>query len=270
MPTALLAEYVDLLRAKSVCIDNGARVIPLTTKKTSLATVLTDPVPAWRLELGAVAESEPTFGTLPFQARTLACIVPVSRERVADSVSIEAFLPNVLAKTTALELDRVWLVGSGSALEPRGIYNTTGIGGVAARGALTSYDKLLDVLQTLQEANAQEPYTYVMPPRTSTALAKLKAATTNEPLPVPPELQNVVFESTTQVPNDFGTGNDESIIVGGDFRECWLGVRMEATVELLKELYAADYQYGFMVSMRADVQLAHQAAFCKLTGITAT
>lgn len=98
----------------------------------------------------------------------------------------------------------------------------------------------------------------------------MKAATTNEPLPIPPALQNVTFKSTTQIPINLGVGTDESIVIGGDFREVWIGVRMEAAVELLKELYAANFQYGFMVSMRADVQLAHVGSFCKLTGITAT
>jgi hypothetical protein len=37
---------------------------------------------------------------------------------------------------------------------------------------------------------------------------------------------------------------------------------------VLRELCAASYQYGFVASMRAGLQLAHQAAFCKLTGIT--
>lgn len=43
---------------------------------------------------------------------------------------------------------------------------------------------------------------------------------------------------------------------------------MQARIEVMRELYASTYSYGFLVSMRADVGVAHAGAFCKLTGIT--
>jgi hypothetical protein len=101
-------------------------------------------------------------------------------------------------------------------------------------------------------------------------LAKLKAATTNAPLPLPPALQRVTFPSTTQIPTNLGTGNNESVVIAGDFRVCRIGVRMEALVEVLLAEYSWNYQFGFQVSLRSDVQLAHRTAFCALTGITAT
>jgi HK97 family phage major capsid protein len=269
VPVGLLAEFIDLLRAKSTVIESGARTVPLETSKTSIATVKTDPIVSWRSENALVPESEPAFDAVTFTARSLGCRVPVSRELLQDSINMEELLPTLLARVVAQEIDRVALVGTGVAPQPKGIANF-GIGSVAAGGALTSYDKLLDVLQTLKEANANEPYTYIMAPMVEVMLGKLKEATTNAPLPIPPALQNVLFKTTTQVPTDLGTGNDESIIIGGNFAEVWIGVRMEAVVEVLKELYAANYQYAFMVSMRADIQLAHVGSFCKLTGITAT
>lgn len=123
-------------------------------------------------------------------------------------------------------------------------------------------------LQTLQRAYPVEPYTFIIAPHTEIALAKLKAATTTEALPVPPALQRVTFKSTIHVPINWGGGTDESVVIAGNFRENWIGIRMQALVEVLREKYAANYQYGFQVSMRADVQFAHEAAFCALTGIT--
>jgi hypothetical protein len=83
-----------------------------------------------------------------------------------------------------------------------------------------------------------------MAPRTEIALAKLKAATKNEPLPLPPALERVVFRSTTQIPTNLGAST-ESIIIAGNFTECWIGVRMQALAAVLREKYAANYQYGF-------------------------
>ena len=83
-------------------------------------------------------------------------------------------------------------------------------------------------------------------------------------------MTRVQFRSSKRIPVNLGTGTDESIILGGGFRECWISTRMQALVEVLREKYAANYQYSFQVPMRADVQLPHAAAFSKLIGITAT
>lgn len=56
-------------------------------------------------------------------------------------------------------------------------------------------------------------------------------------------------------------------MLAGDYRELWIGMRMQARVEIMRELYASTYIYGFLVSMRADVGAAHAGAFCRLTGI---
>jgi hypothetical protein len=59
-------------------------------------------------------------------------------------------------------------------------------------------------------------------------------------------------------------------MTAGDYSERWIGMRMEALVEVQRQKYRANCRHGFQVSMRADVQLAREAAFCKLTCITAT
>ena len=73
------------------------------------------------------------------------------------------------AQATALEVDRVALLGSGSAPEPTGISNVTGVGEVdmgTNGAAITDYDEILDALQEIQDANAQDPTAAIMAPRT--------------------------------------------------------------------------------------------------------
>lgn len=178
-------------------------------------------------------------------------------------------LTSALVRVVAQEIGRVALLGTGVAPQPQGTLNFNSVGSVAAGGTLTNHDKLLGVLQTLQEANAVEPYTFIEAPRTDIALAKLKSATTNEPLPLPPALERVAFKPATQIPTDLG-GGTESVVIACNVSECWLGIRMQAFVEVLREKYAANYRYSFQVSMRADVQLAREASSCALTGTTAT
>jgi HK97 family phage major capsid protein len=64
-----------------------------------------------------------------------------------------------------------------------------------------------------------------------------------------------------------GTATDASAIVMGDFRELWLGIRLQLRIEVLKERYADNLQMGFLAWLRADIQLAHPESFAKITGI---
>jgi hypothetical protein len=48
-----------------------------------------------------------------------------------DSVNVSQALDTAFAGALGLEVDRVALLGSGSGSEPRGIFNTSGIGSVS-------------------------------------------------------------------------------------------------------------------------------------------
>jgi HK97 family phage major capsid protein len=53
----------------------------------------------------------------------------------------------------------------------------------------------------------------------------------------------------------------------GDFTQLLIGVRYDVTLEVVKEAYLANWQYGIVAHLRADVALAHPESFCKLIGI---
>jgi HK97 family phage major capsid protein len=67
VPTELLREFIDVLRAKSVLFQAGARTLALDMMKTNLTTVISDPVPGWRLENAPVSESDMNLGNVQFQ-----------------------------------------------------------------------------------------------------------------------------------------------------------------------------------------------------------
>ena len=61
MPTVVLREFFDKLRAKSVFVQAGARTLILDSQKTKIVRTASDPVPAWRAENAAIGESQPSF-----------------------------------------------------------------------------------------------------------------------------------------------------------------------------------------------------------------
>lgn len=271
VPRHLMAQLIDRMRAKTVCVQAGALTIPLETNTTTIARLASDPAAGWRAENAAVAESDPNFEGVTFTARSLAVLVKVSFELLQDSVNIEEALMMAFAGSLAGEVDRVALFGSGTAPEPRGIFNTTNVGSVSMGNngaALANYGKVLDTLYELELANSAAPTGMVMHPRTSRVLNGL-ADTTGQPLRMPEALAGIPRLVTTAVPIDQtqGTANNASTVLMGNFRELLLGFRQEMRIEVLRERFAENLQYGFIAHLRMDVAVAHPQSFCKLIGV---
>lgn len=267
VPEILSARLIDRLRAASVVFRAGSQVVPLETDVSYVAKIASDPVPAWRLENTAVNESDPTFSRVTFTARSLATMVKVSRELLEDSLNIETALPDVLATALAQELDRVALLGSGVAPEPRGVANFQALTANGfAGGALTGYGSLIQARTALRTANS-DVTAYIMSPRDEGQLAGL-TATDGQPIAIPPAIASVPMLTTSKVPIDLGTETDESLILAGDWARLMIGIRSNIRIEILRERYADYHQYAFIAHLRADVAAEHEAAFTKLEGVT--
>jgi HK97 family phage major capsid protein len=266
VPEVLSAELIDLLRAQSVVIAAGARTVPLTSNKMSVAKLATDPVPTWRTENSSVTESEPTFAQMTFEPKSLAVMTKVSFELMADSINISRELPRILAAALAQELDRVALLGAGSSPEPLGVINMSGISTEALGGVITNYASLVSARTALLTANVGAPTAMIMHPRDEGKFAGL-TDTTGQPLNMPSSLNGVRMLTTTKIAIDGGVGSDESTIFVGNFSKLLIGMRQSIRVELLKERFADSMQYGLVAHLRADIQAEHTAAFHTITGV---
>jgi HK97 family phage major capsid protein len=58
-----------------------------------------------------------------------------------------------------------------------------------------------------------------------------------------------------------------SSIVAGTFSEVLIGVRSELRIEVLRETYAGNLQFGFLCYGRFDIGVARPKRFGKLIGI---
>lgn len=271
VPQIVLPQWIDRLRAATVTIAAGARTVRLDTQVTSMARLASDPTASWRNENAAITDADPSFEKVTFTARSLYALVKVSLELLQDSVNITEILEAALTRALALELDRVALFGSGTAPEPRGVFNTTGIQTVSmgTNGAVpVDYDDVVDLLLALANANAKKPTALIAAPRTTHTYAKLKD-TTSQPLVAPRIVSDIPMLETTTVPVNqaVGTSNDCSSVIAGYFPELMIGLRQELRLQLLKEAYMGNMQIGFLAHLRADVQLEHPASFGRLIGV---
>ena len=265
VPATLAARLIDNLRAQSVAVQAGAITVPLDSGDHSIAKLATDPQPAWRAELGSINETDPTFGKVPLNAKSLAAIVRVSRELLADSVNLEAQLPAVLAAAMAVEIDRAAIFGSGSGSEPLGVANVSGVQEVAHDAQLADYVPMTSAQTLVRSANA-DTSAFILHPRDAGALNGLTASD-GQPLQAPRSVDEVPFLNTTSVPTDLGTDSNESLIVTGDFRHLLIGIREDVGIRMLSERYADTGELAFVVHFRGDVGVEHAEAFAKVSGI---
>lgn len=271
VPTPLATAFIDRLRAQSVAIRAGAMTVPMTSQTLAIARLETDPTIGWRAENAALASGDPTFGRVVLTAKSLAGIVKISRELLMDTANAGAMIEQALSATMALEIDRAAIFGDGSGESPTGVTGTSGINEVSMGtngAALTGYDKLLDALYEMLVDNAGMPTAAIAHPRTVIGLEKLKDGN-GMPMTYPPMLTNLPMLMTTAAPitETQGSASNASSIVFGDFRRLMIGMREVINIKVLDQLYAEDGQIALAVHARADVQLEHKAAFCRLKGI---
>ena len=275
VPSRLMPGILSAMVPVSSLMQAGVGIVPLEDggKTFTTAAVNTIPTAAWRAEAGNVATSDPAFRAVVATPRSLAFQFKISRELLADGQNIREALNNAIAQAFAKELDRVGLRGSGTAPEPRGILNVSGIQSVTngTNGtALASYANLFSAVQALLQADAPMPTAAIMSPRSLVKLGGLTDST-GQPLRVPDALKNLKLISTSQIPNNLtvGSSSDCSEIYLGDFSKMYFAMRENVSIQLLNELYAGTGEIGFACHMRADVVVQYPAAFSVVTGVKA-
>lgn len=127
---------------------NGNIAIP---RQTGGATAF------WVAEGGGVTESQQSFDQVALTPKTVGAFTDVSRQLLLQSsLSVEALVRKDLATIIALELDRAGINGSGTANQPRGVLNTSGIGSEAGgvNGLAPTWDNIVNLETAVANANA--------------------------------------------------------------------------------------------------------------------
>jgi HK97 family phage major capsid protein len=230
--------------------------------------------PAWRAEGSALASGDLTIDSVTLSAKSLAFMVTINRELVQDaSPDALELVTGDMAAQVALEFDRVALRGTGTAPEPRGLENASGVTVVTAGTGNgdtilnLKWDFLLDDQATVRAANF-EPNAAIYAPRTEASLSKLKDSQ-QQYLRPPAALDALRRLATAQVPINLtlGTSSDCSVVYVGQFDQLLLGIREEPIMLQLMELHAGTGQVDLIVHMRGDIAVAQPTAFAVHKGV---
>jgi HK97 family phage major capsid protein len=274
VPSPLSARVIDLARNQTRVFQAGGITVPMTSQTLALARLTGEGSPAWKSEGSNITAADMTFDRVTFTARTLVRLVQLSVELFEDAdPSSEGVIARSFAGQMAVEIDRVALLGTGTAPEPRGVLNQSGVT-LTSHGAngtaittTTAYDWHLDAAGAVRAANFT-PNAHVQAPRTSTSLSKLREATTSAYLAPPPNMLPMLTTKSVPINVTTGTSTDTSYVFTGQWDQLMVGMRTDFTLRFLGERYLADsLTYAFLAYLRADVQLAQPAAFVVDTGV---
>lgn len=257
VPRFMASQVIGKFMSHNRVRQAGANVFEMQSSHHRFARITTLPTCSWSSERGPIDETDMAFGAVDFRAKDLWCVLKFSRNLAQDAPNISRTMERSLQDAFAAEVDRACLFGDG-VLEPSGLTTDSEINEVAVGGTLGGYDSLIDGYRLLYDDNAPDPTAVILANAQWEYYAKLKDGD-GLPLPRPPALQGLQFLPTTKA--TAGT------MWLGDWRDFYIGFRLELQIELLRELYAATGEHGLLCHLRMDCGTVRSESFCKLTGI---
>jgi HK97 family phage major capsid protein len=254
------ANVLDLARAKTRVLQAGASLIPMETLEEKVAKLVTDPTPAWRNERDAISGSGIEFGEVALKAKSLACLAKVPFELVEDAANFGRVLRHALAQAFAVSLDAASLTGSGTDPEPLGLLNA-GIAEIASTdtGSPTTWDDFISGVRTVREAN-YSPSGIILPEADEAALASLTGSDGHY-VSAPAYVADVPRLTSGNMPA-VATGGEGAVF--GGWQHLFIGMRTSFEIKVLNERFADTGEIGFIGWLRADVQVAQDAAFAMI------
>jgi len=105
VPEPLSSMLIDLARARSVCIEAGARTVPGTSDQLVIARITGDPTVEFKGENAAFTESGPTFDRLRLVFRTMGAYCIMSRELADDGANVPELWEQTMAKALGAMFD---------------------------------------------------------------------------------------------------------------------------------------------------------------------
>jgi len=272
-PPELSTFLFDRMRASSVALAAGIRVVPTDRESVQWPQITTDVAPTWYGETDTITPGDPILATLTATPRKLAHIVELSNEVIDDSEpAIVDVLNAHLATVLALKLDLSIFEGNpaSNADSIRGLKYRAGIQTInlgTNGAALASYDALVEAVGMLRAANVPGPYAVVAHPRTVTDLALLKDETGSaRQLARPADVPEIVASSQLSVTETKGTASNASSAYVFAPAQLVLVRRQDAAIELDRSRLFNQDMSELRGKLRADLLVPDAAAVVRIEG----
>lgn len=153
----LASSFIDLLRNRMSVMRAGAQMLTGLQGNIAIPRMTGAATAYWVAEGNAPTESQQAFDQVTMSPKTVGAFTDLSRKLLLQSsVDVEGLVRRDLATVLGLEIDRVALNGSGSAPQPRGVLQTSGIGAVVGgtNGLAPTWAHIVELWSDVAAANA--------------------------------------------------------------------------------------------------------------------
>jgi HK97 family phage major capsid protein/HK97 family phage prohead protease len=219
--TDLLAgDFIDVLRNASSVMQAGARMLPGLVGNVAIPKKTVASSAGWiSTEGGDSATTEPTFGTVSLNPKTVGAFTDMTRNIINQSTpSVEALVRDDLTQALALAIDAGALKGTGASGQPTGINATSGIN-TAVIGANPTWANIVNLETLVAEDNALlGNLAYILPASLYGQLKTTAKATNQAIFVVDPD--GTMNGYRTIVSNQATAGS----VLFGNFSDCLIGM----------------------------------------------
>jgi HK97 family phage major capsid protein len=160
--------------------------------------------------------------------------------------------------------DSLW--GDGSSNNITGLNNLAGVQTMTAPSPYNSWAPMIDAVQLLHSKNVDPSNISVIMSPGAWGVLQYLAATDNQPLLPPEGLNFANIFVTSLIPDNQGSGNNETTIFVGDMSKVNLYMDGMYTLAANQRYVEFDYDAAVMV-MRADLKSFEPDHICKITGV---
>ena len=147
---------IEALTAAALCFQAGAASVTSLVGDCAYPKITAGMTAYWLNEGQTTTESTPGFGQIRMTPKTLAARCVISRRLILQTANLaEQVVRAELARQFGVAIDAAIITGTGSAGQPRGILNTTGIGSVTLGAANTpTWANIVDLETEVSADNA--------------------------------------------------------------------------------------------------------------------
>ncbi len=273
------SEWFDILRAASVFLSAGPRIISTARDEVHIPKTTTATTGNMVAENAPIPESDPAFGEVVLNPKKAAFLTGVSNELLEDSEpSVRQILAADHLQGLATLLDKQFLEGNGAGTNMVGLRNFSGVTttSLGANGAAPTLDDIADAITRLELDNASAGAIF-MSPRTWATYRKLKDADTRYMLSPNPTTESArrLFDLPVYTTGNISTNETQ----GTSTTSSWIAVVdlsqiVVAEREDLRVDYSPDYKFNqdqtyVRTIARYDIDVMNDKAVELITGVNA-
>lgn len=217
-------------------------------------------------ESGSESSVAIVFGTLQLGAYKYTSdtiLVPI--ELAQDTaINLDALISRMLGERLGRIQADHFAVGTGSG-QPKGIVVASSVGKVAASATVFIYNEILDLIHSVDPSYRRQGASFLFHDNTLKFMKQLKdEANSNRPLwapnigsEVPATIDGFTYavdQAMAQLLDNSPDGS-EKVVLFGAMKKYVIRDVLGMTLTVLRELYAADHQIGYVAIQRTDADL---------------